>query len=793
MLPRLILSILIVFLSFSTSVYAENGQKAPALEEIQASLAELPKSIENNDNIQKILDKLKAIQASAQQIINAKTQELADIDTKLSNLADTPKPDESQSPLTPEAKDIEAQRSALQTERERLDANIKLAKLLISEADQRSFKLMAGSRAKFQAELFERVRSPLTLSFWERFSRSWSSDFPRVQQFTDSVLAIFVKALEPENKKFFYAGIFLSLMTAFVLNRLLQNLIRLIAMERIPTGRARRSLVAFGIILNNVIITGLSTYFLYAGLNWNGIVSPDIHEYLVSLIYTIIFASLVTGLGNALFSVRHQSWRLPPLSDTLVHALKPYPWLIATLIVIHQAIIISSSKVGISLGTEVGLRVISNLTMAVLGFLVLGKISRYYRITPQANQNEQNKVPGTVWPYVLRTLCWMIVIGTLVFTLVGFVALGSFLITQLLWNVIILSTFYILFKLSEDLFQASIAAQGLIGKHLIEQYDITPNFLNQLSTILSALTKLLLFYALVIVLLVPFGNSLAGLFNQDGKLDNFLHTWQNFITPGMLLSAIMIVLGGIIVGRLLKNWLVSKYFPNTNIDTGVRLSIVTVLGYIVAIITVSLMLSTLGISLEKLTWIASALSVGIGFGLQAIVQNFISGLIMLVERPVKVGDWVVIGTQEGDIRRINVRATEIQLGDRSTLIVPNSEFITKSVRNMTLSKSEGRVQIRLPLPLSVNPAQIRDIILAIFENNEDVLDDQGLEPYIRLDGIEGGSLIMVATCFVISPRLAGRIKSELLFEIINKLHQESILLSMPLQIEQINPTRENVN
>ena len=204
MLPRLILSILIVFLSFSTSVYAENGQKAPALEEIQASLAELPKSIENNDNIQKILDKLKAIQASAQQIINAKTQELADIDTKLSNLADTPKPDESQSPLTPEAKDIEAQRSALQTERERLDANIKLAKLLISEADQRSFKLMAESRAKFQAELFERVRSPLTLSFWERFSRSWSSDFPRVQQFTDSVLAIFVKALEPENKKFFY-------------------------------------------------------------------------------------------------------------------------------------------------------------------------------------------------------------------------------------------------------------------------------------------------------------------------------------------------------------------------------------------------------------------------------------------------------------------------------------------------------------------------------------------------------------------------------------------------------------
>ncbi len=799
MLPRFFLSILIILLTFSTNVYAENGQKLPVLEEVQASLEALPKTNQDNAGIQKTLDKLKVIQGNAQEIISAKTQELADIDTKLSNLIDSPKLSDlpklenPQGTASAESRDIEAQRTALQKERERLDANIKLAKLLISEGNQRSLKLMAESRALFQAELFERVKSPLKISFWQDFSRSWSSDFPRVQKFSDSIFAVFKQALEKENKNFFYAGIFLAMITIFVINQLLQKLIRLIAVEKIPTGRARRSLVAVGIILNNIVITGLSVYFLYAGLNWNGIVSLYLQEYLVSLIYTIIFASLITGLGNALFSVRHESWRLPPLSNSLVQALKPYPWLIATLIVVHQAIIISSSQIGISLGTEVGLRVISNITMVVLGFLILGKIARFYHITPRNNQDVNSQMPATVWPVVLRVLCWIVVIGTLVFTFVGFVALGSFLITQLLWVVIILATFYILFKLSDDLFQASIASQGLIGKRLVEHYDITPNFLNQLSTILSAVTKLLLFYALIIILLVPFGNSLTGLFNRDGKLDAFIQTWQNFITPGMLLSAIMIIVGGILIGRLLKHWLVSKYFPNTNIDSGVRLSIVTVLGYLIAIITVSLMLSTLGISLEKLTWIASALSVGIGFGLQAIVQNFISGLIMLVERPVKVGDWVVIGTQEGDIRRINVRATEIQLGDRSTLIVPNSEFITKSVRNMTLSKSEGRVQIRLPLPLSENPAQVRDIIFSIFKNNEDVLDNQDLEPYIRLEGIEGGNLIMVATCFVISPRLAGRIKSELLFEIINRLHQERILLSVPLQVEQINPAQNNIS
>ncbi|NEK65268.1 MAG: mechanosensitive ion channel, partial [Xanthomonas perforans] len=106
----------------------------------------------------------------------------------------------------------------------------------------------------------------------------------------------------------------------------------------------------------------------------------------------------------------------------------------------------------------------------------------------------------------------------------------------------------------------------------------------------------------------------------------------------------------------------------------------------------------------RLALVLSALSVGIGFGLQAITQNFVSGLILLAERPVKIGDWVRIGDQEGDVRKISVRATEIQVGDRSTLIVPNSELITKSVRNMTLSNPMGRVQLQFSVPLETDVA-----------------------------------------------------------------------------------------
>src|SRR3546814_13767550 len=131
-----------------------------------------------------------------------------------------------------------------------------------------------------------------------------------------------------------------------------------------------------------------------------------------------------------------------------------------------------------------------------------------------------------------------------------------------------------------------------------------------------------------------------------------------------------------------------------------RLSAATLFGYAGYVLVFSLTLSAVGIGLERVAWIASALSVGIGFGLQAVVQNFVSGLILLAERPVKVGVWVSLGGIEGDIRRIIVRATEIQMGDHSTVIVPNSEFITKVVRNVTHSIPLGRVQTHLAQPLN---------------------------------------------------------------------------------------------
>ena len=249
------------------------------------------------------------------------------------------------------------------------------------------------------------------------------------------------------------------------------------------------------------------------------------------------------------------------------------------------------------------------------------------------------------------------------------------------------------------------------------------------------------------------------------------------LVPGALLNAALVLALGLAGVAVLRRWLEHRYLPQTQLQAGMRSSIATLLGYAGQITVLALALSTLGLGVERIAWIASALSVGIGFGLQAIVQNFISGLILLAERPVKVGDWVVLGQTEGDIRRINVRATEIQLADRSTVIVPNSEFVTKSVQNMTLTRAGGRVLLNLPMPLSSDADQVRRLLLDTLRGHAQVQQEPA--PLVLLSGIEHGQLMFQAIAFVADPRQAAVVRSELWFALLQALGAAGLPLALP--------------
>ena len=171
--------------------------------------------------------------------------------------------------------------------------------------------------------------------------------------------------------------------------------------------------------------------------------------------------------------------------------------------------------------------------------------------------------------------------------------------------------------------------------------------------------------------------------------------------------------------------------PQTRLDAGVRNSVRTIFGYIGVIVAALLAGAQIGVDVQKLALIAGGLSVGIGFGLQTIANNFVSGLILLWERTIRVGDWVVVGTEQGFVRAINARSTEIETFDRGSLIVPNSNLVSGIVKNWVHNDRVGRIIVSVNITYESDLDQVRDLMIAAAKAQDQVLAIPGALGAVR--------------------------------------------------------------
>lgn len=195
------------------------------------------------------------------------------------------------------------------------------------------------------------------------------------------------------------------------------------------------------------------------------------------------------------------------------------------------------------------------------------------------------------------------------------------------------------------------------------------------------------------------------------------------IVVAVLIFALMLAMTDWLRGRLEGKWL-----KKSRMDRGSREALVTISGYVGVALAVLIALGIAGVQFTNLAIIAGALSVGIGFGLQNIVNNFVSGLILLFERPVKTGDWIVVGSTEGYVKRISIRSTLIQTFDRADVIVPNSELISGQVTNWMLYDSRGRVRVPIGVAYGSDTKKVQEILLRIAAEHQTVITDGSMTP-----------------------------------------------------------------
>ncbi|WP_455380948.1 mechanosensitive ion channel family protein, partial [Acidihalobacter prosperus] len=278
----------------------------------------------------------------------------------------------------------------------------------------------------------------------------------------------------------------------------------------------------------------------------------------------------------------------------------------------------------------------------------------------------------------------------------------------------------------------------------------------------------------------------------------------HYLTHGFTLGKITIVpsriaLALLVLGVLLSlgSWARSaldQRLGHARMERGAREAAVAITGYLAAIVAGLVALSVAGFNFQNLALIAGALSVGIGFGLQNIVNNFVSGLILLFERPIRTGDWITVGQVEGFVRRISIRSTQIQTFDRADVVLPNSDLISGAVTNWMLRDTFGRVRVPVGVSYGTDPELVKETLLNVAHEHPHVIFDNSAipNPYVLFMSFGDSSLNFELRVYIRDVNDKLLVLSDLNFAVDAAFRKAGITIPFPQRdIHIIRPSSDN--
>lgn len=667
-----------------------------------------------------------------------------------------------------ESPDVAAQRKQLTDRWSALQGNVKKANVALGRANKLLSDISNIRRSRFADRILKKGPSPLSPKVWSRAAPEIVSIS---QSLANSTLATlksdaFIQRLRDSALPTSVALILAVILAWPLRHWLLRRFGRDPSIAK-PTfmDTLRATAVVGG---TRAFLPTAAAAIVYMVVINEGLLAAAAEEIAWALFLAFVLFTWTLAFFWASLSPARPAWRIVPVPTRFARGARG----VVIGVALTFAVYLVLSEIVEVYGVRLAVAVVQDYLLTVIVTALL----LFFLLRQRIWVSEEDPEGRPRWR-ALRILFSIALIIVAILGAFGFVALSRFVVTQFVMTGALIFLVMILHSLGREFIHQGIAPESWIGERLrsalrIEEFSaVRIQFWVGL-----AYDAVLLGLALIIGLFVWGADSkdVGGWLYQaffGFKIGQFTFSLFN------LGAAILIFVVLMAVTRFIQRVLSEQVLPQTTLDAGIQQSIHISTGYVGIVIAATAGIAAFGFDLSNLAIIVGALSVGIGFGLQNVVNNFVSGLILLAERPIKVGDRILVGDQQGVVKRIKVRATEIQTADRANVFVPNSEFISKPVTNLTYADKMGRVIIPVGVAYGSDTGKVRDALLKVANEHPGVLEDPPPSAVFR--GFGDSALNFELRCFLEEVEKAIGVTSDLCFSIDDVFRNEGIEIPFP--------------
>ncbi|TPN16068.1 mechanosensitive ion channel family protein [Mesorhizobium sp. B2-1-3] len=527
-----------------------------------------------------------------------------------------------------------------------------------------------------------------------------------------------------------------------------------------PSYLSRLSVAFWSTLLPTLAVGAFlgSTIFFF---NYYNVLRGDIGLFLNALATVIGVVFCVNRLANAALEPRLPNWRLIPVESGPARWLVRLTTAMAVVISVNTFLSVINDKMGSPLSLTIARSFVATIVVGII--LILMAMLRPFKARDGS---------WRPWPAWLRYLALALGLFTIIAALLGYIGLALFVSLQVVVTGTALVTAYIGFLSAQAIGDEGAFANTSVGRWLSANSSYEDTALDQLGLVVSVAINVMIVLVFLPLILLMWGFQLGDIQAWAYKLATGINIGSVTISVTGILSGIVVFIIGYFLTRWFQGWLDGSVMARGKVDTGVRNSIRLAVGYAGVALAALIGISAAGIDLSSLALVAGALSLGIGFGLQNVVSNFVSGLILLAERPFKVGDWIVAGDISGTVKKISVRATEIETFQRQSVILPNSNLINNAVGNWTHRNKLGRIDIKVGVAYGSDVKQVHAVLLEIARGHPLVLKNP--EPFVLFSNFGPAALEFEIRLFLADVMNGNIVQNDIRFTVLETFSDQHI-------------------